>query len=251
MIDRTPLKRFKGFYHSAMNGAGLFFLLLASTGMRIGAIPGLRIGDLNKISQFSLYVFWVYKSNRYYTFCSPECAVAIDDYLAYRKRVGEPCTENAPLIRNKITIENPFTIRTPKFLGTRGIQLIIEKVLKESGLYKKNEIMRSHGLRKFFSTQCSRVNMDYVSKEYLMGHRLPGQESSYNRMTEEDRLKEYLKVIDALTLSPVGRLQQQIQTHKQDRDFILSEIRELKRCAKKPAIGSAFKAVYHSLMVIH
>jgi hypothetical protein len=54
---------------------------MASTGMRIGALhldeegrPGIRLGDLKKIDEFGLYMIWVYsrsKSNRYYTFCTP------------------------------------------------------------------------------------------------------------------------------------------------------------------------------------
>jgi hypothetical protein len=65
---------------------------MASTYMRVGAISGLRILDIKKIDEFGLYLIWVYsssKKDRYYTFCTPECAKAIDDYLAYRKRSGE------------------------------------------------------------------------------------------------------------------------------------------------------------------
>src|SRR5919106_2218515 len=56
-------------------------LLMASTGMRIGALhmdeegmPGIRIGDLKKIDEFGLYMISVYpwsKSDRYYTFWPP------------------------------------------------------------------------------------------------------------------------------------------------------------------------------------
>ncbi|MGB8085242.1 MAG: hypothetical protein WCF07_03000, partial [Nitrososphaeraceae archaeon] len=34
----------------------VIILLLASTGMRLGAIPGLKIGDLKQISEFGLYM---------------------------------------------------------------------------------------------------------------------------------------------------------------------------------------------------
>jgi hypothetical protein len=48
-------------------------LLMASTGMRVGAIPDLQIGDLTKIPQYNIHKIQVYarsKKDRYYTFCS-------------------------------------------------------------------------------------------------------------------------------------------------------------------------------------
>lgn len=59
----------------------VIILLMISTGMRIGAIHTLQIGDLTKIQEWNLYKILVYarsKHDRYYTFCTPECANAID-----------------------------------------------------------------------------------------------------------------------------------------------------------------------------
>ena len=71
-------------------------LLLASTGMRVGAVHPLRLKDLKKwvIDERGNYIYQiqVYSSSskyRYYTFCTPECAMAIDNYLEFRKRYGE------------------------------------------------------------------------------------------------------------------------------------------------------------------
>ena len=55
-------------------------LLMVSTGMRVEAIPGLRVGDIRKISEFNLYLVNVYansRKDRYYVFTTPECANAI------------------------------------------------------------------------------------------------------------------------------------------------------------------------------
>lgn len=55
-------------------------LLMVSTGMRIGGLRQLQIGDIKKIDEFSLYLIWVYnrsRKDRYYTFTTPECARAI------------------------------------------------------------------------------------------------------------------------------------------------------------------------------
>ena len=54
---------------------------MTSTGMRIGAIDGIRFGDLIEIPEYKLYKITVYSSSkrdRYYTFCTPECAIAIN-----------------------------------------------------------------------------------------------------------------------------------------------------------------------------
>jgi integrase len=53
------------------------FLFLASTGIRIGALQYIRIGDLEKIDD--MYKVTVYRGDNeeYYTFCTPECAKKI------------------------------------------------------------------------------------------------------------------------------------------------------------------------------
>ena len=73
--------------------------LLASTGMRIGAIPELRVGHLTPIPEYNLYQIEVYatsKHERYITYCTPACRVAIDAYLyGYRQRLGESITDES------------------------------------------------------------------------------------------------------------------------------------------------------------
>lgn len=182
----------------------VIILLMTSTGMRVGAIPGLRISSIKKMDEFGLYLIWVYdssKRDRYYTFCSPECAHAIDNYLQFRKRCGEDLNEKSPLLRSKVTLDNPFTAKIGKPVTVRAVQLIIEGLLKQAGLNSSGgKVMRTHGFRKFYANQCSRAHIDYPTREYLIGHKLPGQESSYNRLTEEDRLNEYAKAIPYLTI---------------------------------------------------
>jgi site-specific recombinase XerD len=84
-------------------------LLLASTGMRIGAIPDLKLKHLTKIEEFSLYQITVYENTKdeYYCFCSPECANAIDSYMAYRERCYEKITPESPLVREQFDRNNP------------------------------------------------------------------------------------------------------------------------------------------------
>jgi hypothetical protein len=110
--------------------------------MRVGALPGLRIGDIKKFEEHNLYLIWVYnnsRKDRYYTFCTPECAQAIDDYLAYRKRLGEEIKETNPLIRNKISVDNPSTcIHTYIHTLTMGKGKILNIEISDTIRYSKH-----------------------------------------------------------------------------------------------------------------
>src|SRR5918994_1368971 len=217
-------------------------LIMSSTGMRIGGLRELRIGDIRKIDEFGLYLIWVYnryRRDRYFTFCTPECAVAIDTYLDFRRRTGEELKDESPLIRERFSIENPFTTQAPKFVSTRTLSFIFEDLLKRSGINnqvkvadknKRRAIMTSHGFRKFFINQSEKAGINYLSWKYLVGHKLKRTDASYIRMTEEDMLSEYVKAIDLLTISSESKLRRQMQNKENEVKFIHEEVSSLKRC---------------------
>jgi integrase len=214
----------------------VIFLLMASTGMRIGALEGLRIGHITKIAQYNLYKIIVYAASRkarHYTFCTPECAAAIDSYLAYRKRFGDPLKPTSPLVREQFNIENPFTAQSPKVLCYRSAQYVVDQVLKRSGL-KRKEVARSHGFRKFAISQMIKAKVDYNTREYLVGHRQSrGLDVNYDRTSEEDRLQEYLKAVDLLTINSENRLKIKIHQleseHSEEWNQLKQEMSELRR----------------------
>jgi len=198
--------------------ARVIVLLMASTGMRVGAVNTLQIKDLTKIPGYNLYRITVYAKSpkdRYYTFCSPECASAIDSYLDYRRRFREIIVPQAPLIREQFDIDDPFHIMHPKPIKHDGVIYIIKQVLNRSGQKKTGEIMQSNGFRKFAITQMIKAKMDYASREYLVGHKHSrGLDRNYDRTTEEDRLQEYLKAVDLLTINNENR--RKLQIHQMD-----------------------------------
>jgi hypothetical protein len=76
-------------------------LLMASAGLRVGALPDLRVGDLTPVDKYGLYQITVYAGDqnaKYTTFCSPECRAEIDGYLQSRKHNGEQITPNSYFI---------------------------------------------------------------------------------------------------------------------------------------------------------
>jgi integrase len=197
-------------------------LILASTGMRIGAIPELVLGNLIKSKPHNLYQINVYSGSReeYYCFCSPECALAIDSYLGYRDRFSERLTPESPLIRNQFDPNDSFQVRYPKRLSYRTIANLLDALLIKSGVHtvahstegsgllhgrERKSVARSHGFRKFVITNMIRAKLDFISREMLVGHDTK-LDRSYYRPEANELLEEYLKVIGLITISQENRL---------------------------------------------
>ena len=203
----------------------LMVMLMASAGMRVGALYDLRVGELVKLDKYPLYMISVYardRSARHYTFATPECTELIDVYLDYRRRLGENITEKSPLIREMFDNHNPFIINAPRHLSPRMSQIVLEQVLKRSGVNQglglrprvraRRAIMRSHGFRKFFITQMIKAKVDYNTREFLVGHKVArGLDYNYDRTSVEDRLEEWRKAIPLLTIDPSQRLQTKVK----------------------------------------
>ena len=128
-------------------------LIMTSTGMRIGGLKDLQIGDLKKIDEFGLYMIWVYNRSRkdcYYTFTTPECAKAIDEYLEYRKRTGgeDISKDKFPLIRDKFRMEDYFKA---KFISIRTLSHVFEDALRRAGVNQPTagaQLLNQGGRRK-------------------------------------------------------------------------------------------------------
>ena len=200
-------------------------LLLASTGMRIGALPDMTIGAISKMNVKGytdhLYKLTVYEGEpeQYYTFTTFECARVLDLYLTYRERSGETLKPSSPLIREQFDCDDTFQVTRPQFVTRRAFFAMMDKILWRSGLRTRtkredrirHEIMRSHGLRKFAITQMIKAKVDFSAREFLVGHKHSrGLDVNYDRTAEEDRLSEYMKAIDLLTISPENRLRKQV-----------------------------------------
>lgn len=91
-------------------------LLLASSGVRLGAIPLLKLRNIdnNKIT--------VYEDDKeeYFTFITLECKKAIDSYLDMRLRYGEKLNDNSPLIREEFNLRNQTAIRKARHITKKG-----------------------------------------------------------------------------------------------------------------------------------
>lgn len=235
-------KQIEKLVNSADKRDKVMVLLMTSTGMRIGALPKLTIGNLSRIhikdypSDSFIYKIMVYEGEReeYYTFTTFECTATIQDYLDYRINAGEDIESNlkAPLIREKFNSKNKSISKRPKFVHLKTLHTSMNDLLIKTGLRirtkkedkYKHENMESHGFRKFANTQMIKAGVDYNTKEYLLGHRKNlGLDTSYDRTPEEDRLQEYLKAMDLLTISPENRFRKQVAEQEYTIEHKLAE----------------------------
>jgi len=181
-------------------------LILASSGVRVGALPSITLGNLdnNKLTIYEKF------SEEYYTFITPECKKAVDDYLDMRRRYGEKLTDESVLIREQFDIRDPFQIKKPKQISRDAIQWMITDIAKRLGVRNAN-VPIAHGFRKFFTTQLINSKVNPEIREMLLGHKI-GLAGSYYRPTEKEMLEEYLKGEDNLTIEPANKLRRKIET---------------------------------------
>jgi integrase len=224
-------------------------LLLASTGMRIGAIPGLRLRNIEKVeidAATSIYKIMVYEGfkEEYITFTTPECTVAIDSYLKMRERYGEKLNTNSFLIREQFDVRDPFAISKCKevkanTLTGKLIDLAVRAGIRQKEVLEgkphgtiRNDVPIAHGFRKFFTTQLVKSDVKSELRWLLEGHNLKANDPAYIRTQEEDLLEQYQKGIDNLTIDPANRLQRTVETLKIEKsriDGLEAKIQKLER----------------------
>jgi hypothetical protein len=226
----------------------IIILLISSSGMRYGALPSLKLKSLIKIEKYNLYQINVYQKSRKYnykTFCTPECASVIDSYLSYRKHVGKTLRDESPLLREQFNPSDKFKVNNPRSISLSLIRYLVNEVLtkysslktkieydyenKRKKIGKKNSTMLTHGLRKYFDTECRKAGVYPDIVEMLMSHKLPGVRSHYfkpgindiNELLEGTaECKGYLTAINDLTIDESNRLQKQVQELKQQDNYL-------------------------------
>ena len=267
-INWKKLKKFKGRYRSVvedipysrdqiktlLDRASLrercMILLMASSGVRRGALTNLRIKDLTPVPKYNLYKITVYKreQEQYVTYCTPECAKLLDQYLQWRSRLGEQLQPETILFRAEFDTTSHMFIAKPKPLRADSISHIINELLDRTGIRPhtqgntKSSLMTCHGFRKFFDTQCINHNMNPLYTEYLMGHKT-GLIKSYfkpsdNELLEgNDKTLGYTAIIPYLTINATeeenNKLKQQVaelkEYHSKEWELMRQQVSEIKK----------------------
>jgi hypothetical protein len=92
-------------------------------------------------------------------------------------------------------------------------------IRKNADRNTRQEVMMSHGFRKFFTTQLVNTKINPEIREMLLGHKI-GLASAYYRPTEEEMYYEYEKAIDSLTINEENRLRKKVETLQIEKSLI-------------------------------
>jgi integrase len=227
-------------------------LLLSSSGMRVGALQNLKVGDLTPIDKYNIYQIQVYKrsKSKYITFCTPECRKEIDLHLQYRKRYGEHITDKSPVFRTTFNRSDEYLAAnkvTP--FSTVGIKCMVNELLNTTGVRpsvkmtenmkhrsNRTNLMEVHGFRKYFDTTCTSAGMDSLYTEILMGHDV-GLKGRYTKLSPEELLEGndhnlgYASAMEHLIICEENRLKRQVETLKVEKsklDELAQTVAEVK-----------------------
>jgi integrase len=232
-LDRIPTMEeiHKIIEHSDVRGKALT-LVLCSSGIREGAIEYLIVRNLKPLkidaaadsggvrTLGKLTVYEGEPEEEYITFMTPEAYEAVQSYLEWRREHGETVTDDSPLFRDKF---DPLVTayltygggkpEEPKIMTGATIRVYYNRLFYECGFRispKRRHEFTVHGFRKWFKTRCENAGVKPIITELLMGHSV-GISDSYYRPTVKDLLEEYLKAVDALTISNENRLKMQVE----------------------------------------
>jgi len=232
--QRKVRKNDRGYIHEEIRRMLLFcdertrviILLLASTGIRIGALSNLRVGNLD--SGNNKLVVYENDKEEYYTFVTPECKQAIDSYLDMRSRYGEKIEDDCYLIREQFDKRDKFSIEHCKGMARETLQWMLKDIAKRSNVRSK-EVAVAHGFRKFFTTQLVHSDVNPERREMLLGHKI-GLASAYYKPTVEKMYEEYQKAVNNLTINEENKLKREVQELRQERtnyDFLNEKMDEM------------------------
>jgi integrase len=198
-LTREKLRRI--LTHCDAKGRALF-LLLESSGIRIGEVLQLELDDIDLTSEppkVNVRGEYSKTGDRYYSFMSSEAKEALtewikerDNYLKVAAKRGKGLAKFKGDGRGVKSVDDdrifPFSSTVATGMWNRA--------LKKAGLENRDKgthrrTMHVHMLRKYFDSQM-RLTVPRAIVEALMGHE-EGSDDAYRRYTEKQIREEYLK----------------------------------------------------------
>jgi hypothetical protein len=231
MGEETPVHEDRCYTHeeiqTLVNTADMklkaIILLMVSSGCKLGAL-GMKVGHLKRMGD--LYKISVYEGQKgrgkYYTFCTPEAAKAIDTYLQFRERCGENLNDDSPLFRKDFDVDFHEAARNHVIPASyHSIRMDIFHCLLNSGIRtidhinsfrNRKDVKMTHGFRKFFETQLVNAKLHEVIIRKLTGHsERDNLTQLYSKQTPDELYTEYEKSIDLLTINSESRLRRKVE----------------------------------------
>jgi integrase len=194
--------------------------VLASSGMRIGELCNLRVGNIdfkNRPTRITILgKFSKSKANRVVRM-SDEAANLVKEYLGKRMSSKEEYVFPSTTNPSQPSKRNALAMSLRRLIERCGL---LKKLDPESRRYE----VHVHCFRKFFFTQLIASGIDRGIAEYWMGHRF-GLDSNYLRLNEKALDDEYLKVAPKLTFLSDISPQTSLERELANRDEIIEELR--------------------------
>jgi integrase len=174
----------------------LIILLLVSSGMRLGGLSNLKMGDIDpiydpeapsRVIAAHLRVY-AHTESEYSTFITPEAWDCLATYRTLRESWGEPITKDSPVLLKRFDKQTLKEGRAQP-LHPHTIQHILITTRNKAGVDVKSKqyndkrftIKSVHGTRKCWNTTVKSVKgedgrqlVSHENKELMMGHRLVG-----------------------------------------------------------------------------
>jgi integrase len=193
-------------------------LLMASSGIRVGAIQTLKLKSIRRLDNGTglLTVYPESKNSAYVALVTHEFLASLDEYLRYRKSQGEKITNESWLIRDKFATFSRKTNK-PIHISVISLNKQMHFLIRKAGL-PFEELQPDHSLRKFFNTALMNSDVAYTFKELMMGHSVKLDNVYYDKGGEKSQQKillEYMKAIDALTINDEYRLKKKIVEYEE------------------------------------
>jgi integrase len=224
--------------------------LLASTGMRRGALPSLKRKHLLPLDQYRIYEVVVYggEAEEYHTYTTPEARAKIDAYFAFREQYGEKLTGESPVFRKDWNLRDSHAGKNPRPITVKTITAVFNDLANRSGTRQRLRVGRLkdssagevgrkagrvryaqkiiHGIRKWYEGSLLDAGFNENWLDLLEGHKMKGLRENYYRPRDQTvllgtttadgkvHLPGYLDLMAELTISDEERLRGQVSTLK-------------------------------------
>lgn len=131
---------------------------LASTGVRIGAIPELQLKHLRDMP-LNCKMVTVYEDSteEYQTFLTPESSSALDELFDQRRKKGEILNDESPLFRSRYILRSEKS----KPMSKESIQAILRRTLEKTNV-------RIHQKQTLFGTRHAHIEYSSLFSEKLL-----------------------------------------------------------------------------------
>jgi integrase len=196
--DRAPTKSElrKLFIHASLK-AKVIIAMLVSSGMRIGELANLRVGDIDFNSQpakITVRASETKQKRPHITFISSEATSLLKEFLG-----------------DKVNQEDQYVFERGRGRPKDALYAMLWRLFKKINMREKMSpesrryAIHPHSFRKYFFSQCLAAGVERGVVEGWMGHKY-GLDESYLRVPEEEQAKLYLKAEPRLTIMSEGEV---------------------------------------------